>query len=798
MEIIESILSTNQSDELKEYTTNTLMMKTVSQPMTGHESRKILLRLTEWIISSEHKFLRETALKGFDALVNSCFSVFLELVDINYFNNIFTNMIHTKSVNLIDLVITIFSKLHKSSISQSVIPLYSAVRPALVLYLGHHGNNQSFLQSLAHLYTMFPELLPTFTQEVIQLGNVVVQLHSSHPPQCKCTTKLNELLTHVWAINPEPSLFTLQMLYSLLSDPDISCPPACLSTVLEVFSANILSQTVKTFLDEPQERLLLVLTRLFGWLEDRPSPELAGHMINLLEVLGKSRAWIVLQVSKIWLVRLVELATHGNMSCRDQIVMMVLLMLYGDQHSPAAFLCLAPHLPIVLELLATESKWQCRDLGLEAAQYFTDMFPGVVAGSQLEIVLQEENLPQLTEDKRQQIVGMTWNYPGKIVLDRMPGQVVGLVNLGDTCYMNSVLQSLYSTNMFLSQVAATRTCQAQPVLLSLQRVFRCLKLCRRSFASPWQFLSVSRPPWFDPGEQQDCSEFLNYLLHTLEEEIGMVVDEKKPTIDMIVENGDGTNDEKNIDFHIDTNSINDLSNVNSSLDSGVDSGGDVGPCPSLVQAVFGGKFNTAYQCLECGNTSLSASSFTELLLPISCTRPAQATVPDLAHLPGISIARARHQLGLPELIRNYLAPEDLAGDNQYQCDVCEGLRDAVKTTQIEAAPKHLIIALLRFKYDHITRRRVKVCTPVECPASILLPTLCGEEVRYQLYSVVVHSGQSSDGGHYYTWVRGRQIEEEWHRVSDMDVETVPGQWNQKIHSRRETPYLLFYCREGLL
>ena len=52
-------------------------------------------------------------------------------------------------------------------------------------------------------------------------------------------------------------------------------------------------------------------------------------------------------------------------------------------------------------------------------------------------------------------------------------------------------------------------------------------------------------------------------------------------------------------------------------------------------------------------------------------------------------------------------------------------------------------------------------------------------------------------GHYYTWVRGRQGVE-WHKVSDEDVVTVPGKWDQEEQSRRDTPYMLFYQREGLM
>ena len=212
--------------------------------------------------------------------------------------------------------------------------------------------------------------------------------------------------------------------------------------------------------------------------------------------------------------------------------------------------------------------------------------------------------------------------------------------------------------------------------------------------------------------------------------------------------------------------------------------------------MFGEQLITSYHCLGCSYTSQGTTSFTDLTLAIPTTRQGQS-MPDLPNLPNITITRARHQLTVKDLLKNYLEPEDLSGDNQYQCDKCEGLRDAVKTTQIKAAPKHLIITLLRFKFDASNCQKVKLLTLVDCPESLSVPLSGGEVMRYQLYCVVVHSGQSSEVGHYYSWVRGRQGVE-WHKVSDEDVVTVPGKWEQEVQSRRDTPCMLFYQREGLM
>eukprot|EP00092_Neocalanus_flemingeri_P026659 GFUD01028902.1.p1 GENE.GFUD01028902.1~~GFUD01028902.1.p1 ORF type:complete len:376 (-),score=92.46 GFUD01028902.1:64-1107(-) len=170
MELIESLLGSRQSDTVKELIANKLVMKTVTQPMNDMEFRKVFLKLTDWIISSDHRFLRELSLKGYSALIDRKISMFKELVDPAYFKIIFSDMKQTKPVILIRLIIIIFSKFQKSSFAKSLIPLFKPVRMGLVLYLGHHGNNVTFMKSLAQLYNMFPSLLPVTNQDVTQVN----------------------------------------------------------------------------------------------------------------------------------------------------------------------------------------------------------------------------------------------------------------------------------------------------------------------------------------------------------------------------------------------------------------------------------------------------------------------------------------------------------------------------------------------------------------------------------------------------------------------------------------------------
>ena len=261
-------------------------------------------------------------------------------------------------------------------------------------------------------------------------------------------------------------------------------------------------------------------------------------------------------------------------------------------------------------------------------------------------------------------------------------RLVGLTNLGNTCYMNCVLQALHHTLIFRDQVVS-HTCdmQRQRVLASLQQVFLFLRYSKRNIFSPSEFLRLARPPWFQAGRQQDCSEFLTHLLDTLQEE------------------------EQSCASHSE---------------------------PSLVRKVFGLKLKTSIQCRNCRWQSENEDWVTDLHLSI---RDPESKV-------------------LSNLIENYFEPEHLTGDNEYSCRNCDTPTEADRTVTVVSAPECLLITMLRFEYNSEYNRRAKIMTDVFSPLYLELPVAVGEQrYHYHLYGVVIHSGNTCDGGHYYTWIR---------------------------------------------
>ncbi|EIW73321.1 hypothetical protein TREMEDRAFT_73044 [Tremella mesenterica DSM 1558] len=137
--------------------------------------------------------------------------------------------------------------------------------------------------------------------------------------------------------------------------------------------------------------------------------------------------------------------------------------------------------------------------------------------------------------------------------------------------------------------------------------------------------------------------------------------------------------------------------------------------------------------------------------------------------------------------------------------------DASKQVTIETFPPVLVLHLKRFEYDQVEQRVFKRDKPVAygteliIPSEVVSPTKRGHPVKYRLFGVDYHHGASSQGGHY-TLAAARQDGSGWIHFDDethsavpteavvvSESEAVSGRAGL-IGGREKCAYLLFYQR----
>lgn len=206
---------------------------------------------------------------------------------------------------------------------------------------------------------------------------------------------------------------------------------------------------------------------------------------------------------------------------------------------------------------------------------------------------------------------------------------------------------------------------------------------------------------------------------------------------------------------------------------------------SLIVDMFQGQYMSRLKCMVCGTTSSTYTAFSTLSLPLASGR----------------------SIDLYQCFAQFVAPEVLDGDDAWFCSHCKRKQRTVKTMSISRLPPVLIIHLKRFKRSMYSVDKLE--TPVQYPLYNLdltgywpNPEITDPEhrkrldqlpkrgqqppFRYNLYAVSAHDG-SLKSGHYTAFVSKPGTG--WCHYDDVHVTRVPEQ-----AALTNKAYLLFYQR----
>ena len=135
--------------------------------------------------------------------------------------------------------------------------------------------------------------------------------------------------------------------------------------------------------------------------------------------------------------------------------------------------------------------------------------------------------------------------------------------------------------------------------------------------------------------------------------------------------------------------------------------------------------------------------------------------------------------------KDFAKVEYLCGDNQFYCQKCKNLKDAKVRTVIYHTPPYLIINIDYGKNKKYKPREIEFGEVIDLTGFVDKSVT---EKTYKLICVCTHIGRSGNSGHYITYCKDK--DEIWHEFNDSThIENI-----DKDKINKHSPYILIYQR----
>lgn len=386
----------------------------------------------------------------------------------------------------------------------------------------------------------------------------------------------------------------------------------------------------------------------------------------------------------------------------------------------------------------------------------------------------------------------------------------GLTNLGNSCYMNCVLQCLVATRPLTSfffvagpdgkvvQLAEykqhiNRKSQLGTkgvVTLTFVKLVQSMVRNQGKYYAPTTFKdtigSYSPGQQFATTDQQDCIEFLTFMLDALHEDLNMAQpktpSERAALLELSVE------DEQKREI------------LPVRVASAIEWERYLVLNLSVIVDYFQGQLLSRLRCLECRHTSTTYNAFSILSLPI----------PERF---------GYNKVTLLDCLDFFTETELLDGDNKWHCPQCKRFTRLTKKIMITRLPAVLIVHFKRFRVSDASGHILKLETFVEYPVDTVLdltlywppvgtfldadssssmsaakesdvldhlpPRSQAAPFHYLLYGVVNHYGNLTTG-HYTSYV----YKDNWYYFDDSKY--TPNCLQDKVLNKNA--YCLFFRR----
>ena len=343
--------------------------------------------------------------------------------------------------------------------------------------------------------------------------------------------------------------------------------------------------------------------------------------------------------------------------------------------------------------------------------------------------------------------------------------LIGLNNIGATCYMNATLQCLsnskqlteYFLNNYIKDSNKVMANEYYEVLRNLWNPDSII-----SSYSPNSFKEVlsKENPLFSGIAANDSKDLINFLIERFHQELN------------IMNSKDINNENLNPLYQPDqTNEFLMLKEFMEEFNQKFN---------SPISNLFYGVMETKSQCQGCKIVKFNFQVYSFLEFPLQQVNQYYF---NNGKRPLFTNDGKNPDVDLYECFEYNRKIDLMTGDNQMYCNQCNKLCDSLYSTILYSGPNYLIINLNRGK-GAVYECKVNFPNQLNIFNYLVYKT---EISTYELYAVICHLGPSSMNGHFVAYCRNR-IDGKWYLYNDAFVTPC----TKKYQYNDGMPYILFY------
>ena len=396
----------------------------------------------------------------------------------------------------------------------------------------------------------------------------------------------------------------------------------------------------------------------------------------------------------------------------------------------------------------------------------------------------DNNSNKLKEKKSEKI-----NQKITQIKDYTQPTLIGLNNIGSTCFINATLQCLSQTkaltNYFLNEKNKTKIINNNIALKNKldNQLTPCYyelinKLWNKSSetksVSPLNFVQKLNEmnPLFKLGEAGDSKDFIIFILEQIHRELKKKLNINSKTLDPL-----NQYDKANSFDHF-------FNEFKSEV--------------SIISDVFFGIHETTNVCLNCKKNYNSRNQnnpicynygiFNCLIFPLEEVKNMKLKN-NMNQGNNQASNNSNNEVNIYDCF-DYNQKSDLfTGDNKYFCNICRQLNDSIYTSRIFTSPDYLILILNRGK-GNIYNVKLDFPEVINITNYVLQKEM--SNIIYNLYGVVTHIGQSGPNAHFVSSCKS-PVNGKWYRYNDAIVNMITDVKKEVMEFG--TPYILFYQKE---